>query len=75
MYAMGRPTRIFGKRKKDGTRPLDPTYKAYLRDLVRMTPCERKEWRLLGVHLTRAKEANLMGVYELYGDIEGLASM
>jgi len=72
---MGRPAKIFGKRKKDGTRSLDPTYKAYLRDLVRMTPEERKEWRLLGVHLTRAKEANLMGVYELYSDVEMLATM
>jgi len=72
---MGRPSRIFGKKKKDGTRPLDPTYKAYLRDLVRMTPCERKEWRLLGVHLTRAKEARLVGVYDLYSDIEMLAAM
>jgi hypothetical protein len=72
---MGRPSRIFGRKKKDGTRPLDPTYKAYLRDLVRITPCERKEWGLLGVHLTKSKEANLMGVYDLYDDIEMLASM
>jgi len=72
---MGRPAKIFGKRKKDGTRPLDPTYKAYLRDLVRITPEERKEWVLLGVHLTRAKEARITGIYDLYADIEELASM
>ena len=72
---MGRPARIFGKKKKDGTRPLSLTYQAYLRDLVRITPEERKEWGLLGVHLTRAKEARLMGVYDLYSDIERVASM
>ena len=72
---MGRPAKIFGKCKKDGTRPLDPTYKGYLRDLVRITPEERKEWGLLGVHLTRAKEARLVGVYDLYSDIEMLAAM
>ena len=72
---MGRPAKIFGKRKKDGTRPLNPTYKAYLRDLVRITPEERKEWGLLGVHLTKAKEARITGIYDLYADIEELAAM
>ena len=70
-----RPAHIFGKRKKDGTRPLDFTYKAYLRDLVRIDSYERDEWYFLGVHLTRAREGRIVGIYDLYADIERLASM
>jgi len=72
---MERPSQVLGRRKKDGTRSPTVPYIIYLRDLIRVTPRERKEWKNLGVHLTGEEEERLVGADDLYADIEMVASM
>jgi len=60
-----RPQRIFVINKK-GNRHLSQDYRAYLRNLIGMNYEERREWYLLGVSLTRAREARIVDMIGTY---------
>ena len=51
---------IYVKTKR-GKIVVNPEYNAYLRSLIGMDCEERREWGLLGVHLTREREGKIVG--------------
>ena len=55
---------------KEGKLRLSGSYKYYIRSVVGMTPEERREWYLLGVHLTNSKEAYLVDILGTYEFLE-----
>ena len=57
---MPRPE-IYAKSKR-GKIFVNPEYNAYLRNLIGMDSEERREWGLLGVHLTREREGEIVGL-------------
>jgi len=63
------PSQPFTKTKKGKLR-LSDSYKNYLRSVVGMTSEERREWYLLGVHLTNSKEAYLVDILGTYEFLE-----